>query len=121
MALPSRLSRRDASLLVHREFFEAPRYVKCCALSNAVAHRVSLISLLSLQLFACAFFHAIVQERRKYGPLGWNKVYDFNPSDLECSMLTLKMFIEQVRWAMATLAGKTRPPPFFSVRRGRLR
>ena len=45
-------------------------------------------------MFSLVFFHAVIQERRKYGPLGWNIRYEFNNSDLECARLNLKMFIE---------------------------
>lgn len=46
-------------------------------------------------VFACSFFHAVVQERRKFGPLGWNIRYEFSQGDLECSLATLRMFLEE--------------------------
>lgn len=45
--------------------------------------------------FCLAFFHAIILERRKFGPLGWNIPYEWMNSDFDASKLHLKMYIEE--------------------------
>ncbi|EDV22455.1 uncharacterized protein TRIADDRAFT_50643 [Trichoplax adhaerens] len=44
-------------------------------------------------VFALSFFHAVVQERRKYGKIGWNIPYDFNESDFRVSMNILRTYL----------------------------
>ncbi|XP_033076049.1 dynein heavy chain 10, axonemal [Trachypithecus francoisi] len=44
-------------------------------------------------VYVLAFFHAVVQERRKFGKIGWNVYYDFNESDFQVCMEILNTYL----------------------------
>jgi dynein heavy chain 1 len=43
-----------------------------------------------------AWFHAVVQERLRYVPLGWSKTYDFNDSDMASAFGTIDTWLNAV-------------------------
>ncbi|KAI8492612.1 Dynein heavy chain 9, axonemal [Branchiostoma belcheri] len=45
-------------------------------------------------LFAICYFHAVVGERLKFGPQGWNRPYPFNTGDLTISAMVLYNYLE---------------------------
>jgi dynein heavy chain len=64
-------------------------------------------------LFGLCFFHAIVRERTKFGPLGWNIKYVFSSSDLSITKDQLKLALDDLAnddpipyAALAYLAGE---------------
>mmetsp|Transcript_23212 Transcript_23212/g.34068 ORF Transcript_23212/g.34068 Transcript_23212/m.34068 type:complete len:1122 (+) Transcript_23212:47-3412(+) len=54
-------------------------------------------------LFALCFTHSVVQERRKFGPLGWCVPYEFNDGDLNATITFLEKHLEQTTLSWSTL------------------
>ena len=52
-------------------------------------------------LFTTCFLHSVVQERGQYGSVGWNVAYEFNLSDLQCSLQFLEkhLYSSKISWA----------------------
>lgn len=56
-------------------------------------------------LFTLCFFHAVLQDRKKFGKIGWNIVYDFSESDFTISQRLLATYLgklsvhDQIPWS----------------------
>lgn len=54
-------------------------------------------------VYGVCLFHAVILERKKFGPLGWNIPYEFNDSDRECAVLNLNFFSDEHGFAWDAL------------------
>jgi dynein heavy chain 1, cytosolic len=50
-----------------------------------------------------AWLHAVVQERLRYTPLGWSKVYEFNDADLSAALATIDSWLNRVAKGRANI------------------
>ena len=55
-------------------------------------------------ILALAFFASLIQERKKFGPLGWNIIYEWSDSDFRVSTLQLNSLLRDngVQWKALT-------------------
>jgi dynein heavy chain len=46
-------------------------------------------------IFSLSLFHSVIQERKKFGAIGFNLRYDFNLADFETSLKLLRIYLEE--------------------------
>lgn len=83
---------------IKANLLDSLRSITNARLSQGPAEKVRLYFLL-------AWFHAVVQERLRYVPLGWSKVYDFNDSDMAAAFNTIDA------WLNAAAKGRANVDP----------
>lgn len=83
---------------IRANILESLRNISPARLASGPAEKTRLYFLL-------AWFHAVVQERLRYVPLGWSKPYEFNDSDQEAALGTIDS------WLAIASKGKTNVDP----------
>ncbi|KAM0751755.1 hypothetical protein T439DRAFT_218203 [Meredithblackwellia eburnea MCA 4105] len=71
---------------IRANILESLRTISPARISSGPAEKARLYFLL-------AWFHAVVQERLRYVPLGWSKIYEFNDSDQEAALGTIDAWL----------------------------
>ena len=83
---------------IRANMLESLRSITPARLASGPAEKTRLYFLL-------AWFHAVVQERLRYVPLGWSKAYEFNDSDQDAALDTIDS------WLASAAKGKSNVDP----------
>lgn len=98
----SRLIMNEPPPGVKANLLDSLRTITPQRLSQGPAEKVRLYFLL-------AWFHAVVQERLRYVPLGWSKSYDFNDSDMASAFGTIDTWLNSIARGKANVDPVTIP------------
>jgi dynein heavy chain 1 len=98
----SRLIMNEPPPGIKANLLDSLRSISSSRLSQGPAEKIRLYFLLS-------WFHAIVQERLRYAPLGWSKTYDFNDSDMASAFTTIDAWLNAVSKGRANIDPVTIP------------
>ena len=80
------------------------------SLQSIPSHRLSQGPAEKVRLyFLLAWFHAVVQERLRYVPLGWSKIYDFNDSDMASAFGIIDTWLSTISRGKANIDPVTIP------------
>ncbi|CAK5279895.1 unnamed protein product [Mycena citricolor] len=98
----SRLIMNEPPPGIKANLLDSLRNISASRMSQGPAEKVRLYFLLS-------WFHAVVQERLRYAPLGWSKAYDFNDSDMASAFNTIDTWLNSVSKGRANIDPVTIP------------
>ncbi|TFK40902.1 dynein heavy chain protein 1 [Crucibulum laeve] len=98
----SRLIMNEPPPGIKANLLDSLRSISSQRLAQGPAEKIRLYFLL-------AWFHAVVQERLRYAPLGWSKVYDFNDSDMASAFGTIDSWLTSVSRGRANIDPATIP------------
>ncbi|KAF9498186.1 dynein heavy chain protein 1 [Pleurotus eryngii] len=98
----SRLIMNEPPPGIKANLVDSLRSIPSARLSQGPAEKVRLYFLL-------AWFHAVIQERLRYAPLGWSKIYDFNDSDMSAAFGMIDTWLASVSKGRANINPATIP------------
>ncbi|BGP05267.1 dynein heavy chain [Rhodotorula toruloides] len=101
-AIPVNILRQGRVLMnepppgIRANILDSLRTLNPARLANGPAEKTRLY-------FLVAWFHAVVQERLRYVPLGWSKVFEFNDSDQDAALNTIDAWLSSAAKGRANI------------------